>query len=75
MEYDVRLVHVKVTGIPIVDLEVNEGMLRACPYPTKSTLKKWEDATVKQSGPRFDSSDSEDSDIEDDADYLDSFTS
>ena len=73
VEYDVRLVHVNVTGIPIVDLEIHEGSLRACPSPSQTTRKKWADATIKQSAPRFDSSDSDDSESWDKSDYFDSF--
>lgn len=75
VEYDVRLVYVKVLGTPLIDLEVGQGTLRACPHPNAATFKRWTEATVKPSAPRFDSSDSDVDDSSEDPEYLDSFVS
>ncbi len=75
VEFDVRLVYVKVTGTPILDLEVEKGALRASSPPTAVMVKARREATKKQHAPRFDSSDSEMSDASDNPDYYDSFVS
>ena len=74
VEYDVRLVHVNVTGVPIVDLEISEGILPSLSVSDKDDAE--ENGRMQQSSqsaPRFDSSDSDDSDFWEESDYLDSF--
>lgn len=64
IEYDVRLVNVRVLGSPVLNMVHEKGCLRACARPSQSTISKMRLACLRHWTPRFDSSDSDLSDLE-----------
>lgn len=76
VELDVRLVHIRVSGDPLRRIDIKEGCLELHPKPLQERLIEEHDYSQRyvQKIPRFDSEDSDLSDLGGVAeDYLDSF--